>query len=156
MGWNLCRYKFGQGNLHVCRTLDLGKPFYRSMLCFQLFSVLLVLWIPTVQFGLSPSLQQCWDSCWAPCPHHPIWKGESCLGTCPHGVSFTTVLAVKRASPNATDHLAHFWAGKMLTEVWIKSSGMPLPESTRSNSRYNTGLSVLCCAETAYNEILVI
>lgn len=45
MGQKWCGCNFDQGNLHVCRNLELG---------FWLFPVLLVLWIPKVQFGLFP------------------------------------------------------------------------------------------------------
>lgn len=44
-------------------------------------------------------------------------------------------------------NLAHFWAGKILTELWIKNSGMPLSESAQSNIRYNTSMSVCSAAQ---------
>lgn len=134
MGQKLCGYNFDQGNLHVCRNLDLG---------FWLFSVILALCIPTVQFGLFPprsTAGMAVESLTGTTLSER--EGGSCLGTHPRGVSFTTVLAVKWASPNTADHLAHFWAGKILTEVWVKSSGTPLSESTQSNIRCYTGTSV--------------
>lgn len=100
MGQKLCGYNFDQGNPHVCRNLELE---------FWLFSVLLVLWIPTVQFGLFPPHSS------AGMAVEPLIgttlserEGGSCLGTHPHGVSFSTVLAVKQASPNTAVHLGHF------------------------------------------------
>lgn len=106
MGQTLCMYNFDQGNLHVCRNLDLGKLFQKG---FWLFSVLLVLWILTVQFGLFP-LHSSAGTAADPliCTALSEREGWSCLGTHPHGVSFTAVLAVKRASPNTADHLARF------------------------------------------------